>query len=226
MKAAKILYLPAPTIANMDIESIIAQYSPFLKKYWLPLALFFLGLIFFIYGLIGFLGLASKQQDITFKQTDSVSTSVKTEQVNQNSILVDVEGAVVAAGVYKLAQTSIIQDALVASGGLSANADREFVSKNINLAAKLYDGAKIYIPKVGETESSLPQTSTADTSTSSLININTASSDALDGLPGVGPATASKIISGRPYTKPDDLLNKKVVSSKVFAGIRDKISVY
>jgi competence protein ComEA len=211
----------------MDIESLFAQYSPILRKYWLPLALFSAGLMFFVYGLIWLLGSASKQpEEITFQQTGSASTSLKTEPAAQSSILVDVEGSVVAPGVYKLTQDSIIQDALVSSGGLSANADREYVSKNINLAAKLSDGAKVYIPKIGETAVSAIQTATAGNSTSSIININTASSDALDALPGIGPVTAGKIINNRPYTKINDLLDKKVVSSKVFSQIKDKISVY
>jgi competence protein ComEA len=170
----------------MDVESLIAQYSPFLKKYWLPVALFLLGLIFFIYGLISFFGLASKQQVITFQKTDSTSTYVKTEAINQGSILVDVEGSVVTPGVYTLTQNSIIQDALASSGGLSVSADRDWVSKNINLAAKLYDGAKIYIPKVGETSAQGSQISDSGGSAQSLININTASSNSLDSLPGWG----------------------------------------
>jgi len=210
----------------MDVESVIAQYSPFLKKYWLPLALFLVGLMFFVYGLISFFGLASKKQDITFQKTDSVSTSSKSDVVNQLSILVDIEGAVVTPGVYKLVQNAIIKDALVASGGLSSDADRDYVSKNINLAAKLYDGAKIYIPKVGEVIAQGSQIPDSGNSAQSLINVNTASSDALDVLPGIGPATAAKIISGRPYTKPQDLLDKKMVSSKVFDQIKDKISTY
>ena len=205
---------------------MLAQYTPFLRKYWLPLALFLLGLIFFIYGLIWFLGSASKKPDITFQNTGSASTSIKSEAPDQASILVDVEGAVVTPGVYKLAGSSIIKDALVSSGGLSENADRDFVSKNINLAAKLYDGAKIYIPKIGEEVVQTEQTADVNGSAQSLININTASSDSLDSLPGVGPATVTKIIDGRPYTKPDDLLDKKVVSSKVYSQIKDKISVY
>ena len=210
----------------MDVESVIARYSPFLKKYWLPVALFLLGLIFFIYGLISFFGLASKQQDITFQKTDSTSTSLKTNAGDQTLILVDVEGAVVTPGVYKLAQNSIIQDALVSSGGLAVDADRGFVSKNVNLAAKLSDGAKIYIPKVGEISAQSVQVSDSGGSTSSLININSASSDSLDSLPGVGPVTVTKIINGRPYQNINELLDKKMVSSKVFGEIKDKISTY
>ena len=94
-------------------------------------------------------------------------------------------------------------------------------TKNINLAAKLNDGAKIYIPKIEEGD---PQEIT-DMKTS-LININTASSETLDTLPGIGPATAAKIISNRPYKSLEELLDKKVVSLKVFEQIKDKITVY
>jgi competence protein ComEA len=210
----------------MDVESLLAQYIPFLKKYWLSIALFLIGLIFLVYGLISFLGSASKQPDITFKNINSESALEKPEEKNKPSIVVDVEGAVVTPGVYKLAQDSIIKDALVLSGGLSANADRDFVSKNINLAAKLFDGAKIYIPKIGEGVGAGGQFSNSSSPVSSLININIASSDSLDSLPGIGPAIAAKVIDNRPYAKPQDLLDKKVVSSKVFEQIKDKISVY
>jgi len=205
----------------MDIGSLPAQYFPLFKKYWLPLALFLFGLIFFAYGLISFLGSNSKTQNITFK-SDSAAVSSK----SQNLIQVDIEGAVVVPGVYKLASNSIIQDALVASQGLSAQADRDWVSRSVNMAAKLYDGAKVYIPKIGEASSSNDQIPSPNDPALNLINVNTASADSLDSLPGVGPATANKIIDNRPYTKPNDLLDKKVVSSKVFDQIKDKITVY
>jgi hypothetical protein len=118
------------------------QYWPLLKKYWLPVALFSVGMIFFIYSLIAFFGLASKPQTVTFKTDSTVASSPKI----QNLVQIDIEGALVSSGVYKLPQDSIIKDALVSSGGT----DRDYVSKNINLAGKFYDGAKIYIPKIGE----------------------------------------------------------------------------
>ena len=210
----------------METESLIARFSPFLKKYWLTLGLFSLGLIFFIYGLIAFFSSASKPAEITFEKAGNSSNS-QPNSINQDLILVDVEGAVQAPGVYKLAPNSIIQDALVLSQGLSSNADRDWVAKNINLAAKLSDGAKIYIPKTGETGSSNSEVPVSSGgSVSSLININTAPSDALDSLPGVGPATITKIVNGRPYSNINELLDKKIVSSKVFSQIKDKISVY
>jgi competence protein ComEA len=151
--------------------------------------------------------------------------------VKQNSepktILVDVEGAVVKPGVYKLPVESRIQDGLIAAGGLSAKADREYVAKTLNLAIKLTDGTKIFIPTLGEPTGSEPVLgATTVGATNALINVNTASESQLDSLPGIGPVTAQKIISGRPYGSLDELLSKKIVSAKVYAQIKDKIAIY
>jgi competence protein ComEA len=132
----------------------------------------------------------------------------------------------VKPGVYKLSQDARMQDAFISCGGLSSSADRNWVAKNINLAVKLTDGAKIYIPKLGEQTSSSSSYSSGVALTSSLININSASEQELDSLSGVGPATATKIINSRPYGSINDLLDKKIVGSKVFQTIKDKISVY
>lgn len=205
----------------MDFEAVSSNLSPIIKKYWLALGLGGLGLIFFIYGLISLLGLSGTPGDndvIPFSQEKTASKSA-------NLIYVDVEGAVVSPGVYKLNYGSIIQDALVSSKGLSADADRDYVSKNINLAGKLTDGAKIYIPAIGETPQE-QETGQSGQEASGLININNATGELLDSLPGVGPVTSQKIIENRPYQTIDDLQNKKVVSAKVFSQIKDKITVY
>ena len=58
-----------------------------------------------------------------------------------------------------------------------------------------------------------------------LININTSSQSQLEILPGIGPVTAQKIILGRPYGSVDELLGKKIVGTKVFDQIKERISV-
>ncbi|HYM65593.1 MAG TPA: helix-hairpin-helix domain-containing protein, partial [Candidatus Sulfotelmatobacter sp.] len=117
----------------------------------------------------------------------------------------------------------------ISAQGLSEDADRDYISKNINLAQKLSDGAKIYIPKIGEVVS-LNQNSESNVlgvqAQTSLININSATSESLDSLPGVGPVTAQKIINSRPYATIDELLSKKIVSNSVFTKIKDKITVF
>lgn len=191
----------------------------FLKKYWLPCLLALVGLIFFIYGLIALWSQNQRPTDIKF-ETNSTA-SIKSE----NLITVDIEGAVSNPGVYKLKPNSIIQDGLVAAGGLSNEADRDFVAKSINLATKLTDGQKIYIPKVGQSAPTVLGSSNLITN-SSLININSALEKELDTLPGVGPVTAAKIVNNRPYLDINDLITKSVVSQKVFGQIKDKITAY
>ena len=127
----------------MELEQIKERLTPLIVNNKWPLLLALLGLIFFVYGLISLLGTTQKSSDIKFETN---SKALETE----NQIAVDIEGEVVSPGVYKLKQSSIVRDALIASGGLTALADREWVSKNINLALKLTDGQKIYIPKQGE----------------------------------------------------------------------------
>jgi competence protein ComEA len=56
-----------------------------------------------------------------------------------------------------------------------------------------------------------------------LIDINSATKEELDALPGIGPARAEAIIKGRPYKGKDDLVNKNIVPQKTYDGIKDKI---
>jgi competence protein ComEA len=208
----------------MDIKGLFLEHIPLIRKNWMILSLGILGLIFFAYGLIGLFSTnKTGAEGIIFE-----SNSVKQTQVEVKTILVDVAGAVVRPGVYKLPQESRVQDGLIAAGGLSAQADREYIAKNINLAIKLSDGVKIYIPAVGQAvgDASVPNTSSGGIVISGLININSASESDLDTLPGIGPVTAKKIISGRPYNSVDDLINKKIVGTKVFEQIKDKITIY
>jgi competence protein ComEA len=207
----------------METEEIVARLLPMAKKYWLPLLLASLGLILFGYGLIS-LFINKQQSQDSFSQGLSQPSVAS---VTPTLITVDVEGSVVSPGVYKLSEGAIIQDALIAAKGLSEDADREQVSKNINLAQKLTDSQKIYVPKIGETVSQIQQQALGaqpSLQTTGLININTASAVDLDSLPGIGPVTAGKIINGRPYANINDLLSKKIVTSKVFGEIKDKIA--
>lgn len=208
----------------MDIREIVSKYSPLLKRHWFPLGLGALGLIFFAYGLIGlFQSGKTGPEDIVFE-----SNSPSGQNLEAKTIFVDVEGAVVKPGVYKLPLESRIQDGLIAAGGLSAQADRSYIAKNLNLAVRLVDGTKVYIPFLGEAgnSASVIGVSSEGVVLSALININTCSQAQLEALPGIGPVIAGKIIAGRPYGLIDELLNKKIVGSKIFDQIKDKITAY
>ncbi len=153
----------------------------------------------------------------TFTATESATFSRQT-------IKVDIEGAVQRPGIYEIPNDSRIQDVLITAGGLLAKADRTTMSKTINLAQRLFDGQKIYFPEVGETVVNVTAGSSSQ-SNSATININTASESDLDTLAGVGPVTAKKIISGRPYQNISDLITKHLVGQSVYDKIKDTITV-
>lgn len=148
-------------------------------------------------------------------------------QVESSKITVDVSGAVANPGVYLLSPNSRVGEAIQVAGGLDSNADNGWISKNLNLAAKLADGAKIYIPQAGEVKSETTvSNSTSQVTASTKVNINTSGTAELEALPAIGPVTAGKIISNRPYLQIEELLTKKVVGKATFDKIKDQISTY
>ncbi len=202
------------------------------KRLLLVVSFFAIGLIFLAYGLISFLQKSQSQDTLQFSQNSNEAS--ESAKLSPNTLTVDVSGAVVNPGVYHIAQDARIQDALIAAGGLSDSADRTWVAKSINLAKKLSDGAKVYIPSVGEVAGAQTQAGSSvtqsvdaagESSTVATVNINSASVDALDSLPGIGKVTAQKIIDNRPYSDINELLSKKVVGASVFGKIKDRISV-
>jgi competence protein ComEA len=166
-----------------------------------------------------------------------------TSTANVSKIAVDVAGAVVSPGVYELPEDARVADALDSAGGLSSDADREWVAQNSNFAAKLTDGDKIYIPKVGEAAPTLTPSpspagvvsrsviSTGDESTNcSRVNINSASAATLDEcLPGIGPVYAERIIEYREahggFKTIEEIQNVSGIGPKTFEKIKDQITV-
>lgn len=206
----------------MENQPIIDRVSPILRQYWLPIFFGLAGLIFLVYGLISLSGSSNNQPELKIETGENSQNPVK-------KIYVDVEGAVVRPGVYVLDIDARVKDALIAASGLSENADRDWVAKNLNLAAKINDGIKIYVVSIGEDQSlggvKIAGGVVAGASMGGLININSASEQDLDTLSGIGPVTAQKIIDNRPYSSVDELLSKKIIGSKVFEQVKDKITV-
>ncbi len=196
-----------------------------------PLILIFLvGLI-----LLG-LGFFLSKNAFNLSPTKVEVLEATTEGVGTNSFVVmEIAGEVEKPGVYKLQNGSRIEDALVVAGGLSQNADRSWVEKSLNRAAKLSDGQKVYIPGVGEhfdwlsakNSGTYQNTSSVFSERGSgLTNINTASLSQLDSLPGIGQVYAQNIIEHRPYSSIEELLSKGVLKKTVYEKIKDKITVY
>jgi competence protein ComEA len=144
---------------------------------------------------------------------------------------VDVAGAVHSPGVYSLPGASIIADAIAAAGGPADDADLD----HINKAVPLTDGMQVYVPHVADETAPLsanpaPARAAAvavdvPSDSSPLVDINAASLAELDTLPGVGPATAQRIIDGRPYGSIEDLMRVKGIGQATFDKLKEHITV-
>ena len=153
---------------------------------------------------------------------------VSSQASESASLAVDVEGAVVHAGIFSIPAGGRVEDALVAAGGLRVDADAELVAQTINRAMKVADGMKIYIPSKDETSHNLGTvvaTPGATSQNGAYISVNMASESDLDALPGVGPVTAQKIIDNRPYASLDDLVAKKAMGPSLFAKLKNRLSL-
>lgn len=147
-------------------------------------------------------------------------------------IVVQVAGAVARPGVYSLPAGSRVADAIQAAGGYSTEVDPRAAETKLNLAAKLQDAQLIAVPRRGETASGSSGAGGASgagiSTTPGLINLNTATAEQLDTLPGVGPATAQKIIASRqeqPFAKVDDLVTRKIVTASTLSKLRSLVTV-
>jgi len=145
-----------------------------------------------------------------------------------------VVGAVKKPGVYEVPAGARVNDAVELAGGMTKKAD----AAAVNLARVIGDGEQITIPEKGSAsvqsgtgESAVPVGGThASSSTSGgKVNINSASPEELKTLPGIGDATAAKIIASResegPFQKPEDLKRVSGIGDKKYAAVADLITV-
>jgi competence protein ComEA len=156
-------------------------------------------------------------------------------------IVVDVEGAVMDPGLYRLASGSRVGDAIAAAGGYSTEVDAAATSQGINLAEELADGAKIRIPARGEaipaaagTGSGTPPLfggaggSGSATSLSGPLDLNRATQAELESLPGIGPVTAQKILDARsqaPFLSVEELQSRGILGPKTYQKIAPLVTV-
>ncbi len=196
-----------------------------LREYWLFILVGVVGIALVCVGLWGVVKPSENKVEI-LRQAQDKSLD---EEVGQ--IVVDVAGEVENPGVYELEKKSRIGEAISLAGGLSEGADREWVTKYLNLASEVEDGGKVYIPSQNEGIEGSDQGavgSGGDVAGVSvgMININTASASELDSLWGVGGARADSIITNRPYGSVEELMSKAGIPSNVYEEIKDEVSVY
>jgi len=163
---------------------------------------------------------------------------------DQIRIRIEISGGVAQPGVISLPEGSRLIDAVSAAGGWGERVDPLRVELCLNLAAPLEDGSAIRIPtrddrlllgltgvECGPLYSSASEIApsgetngaSGSSATGGKIDLNRASAEELDTLPGIGPATAAKIIAARtekPFVIVDDLRDLKIISESVLQGIR------
>jgi competence protein ComEA len=144
---------------------------------------------------------------VTTTAPSAMQPPVPSVSTRPTGVTVHVAGAVVEPGVYELPGDARVRDAVVAAGGPTDVADWNA----LNLAAALADGVKVYVPSVGE---EVPPSLTAPPAPgtdqpAAPIDVNVATAGELESLPGVGPATATAIVTERerngPFLDVDDL---------------------
>jgi competence protein ComEA len=145
-------------------------------------------------------------------------------------VVVEVRGEVEAPGVYEVSPGARLQDAIAAAGGLTRDADLS----TVNLARRLRDGELIVIlarPAPGSTPT-VPIADAGDAGNPEdprvRININAATAEELEALPGVGDVTAARIIAYReqhgPFRAVDDLIHVQGISDRTIDAFRDLVT--
>ncbi len=143
----------------------------------------------------------------------------------RTTIRVYVSGAVLHPDVYSLPAGSIVRDAMIAAGGPADDADLD----RINLAASLGDGMQVHFPRTGEPAAAPGGPVTGTLPSGAPIDINTATLEELDSLPGIGPVIAQRIIDYRTATGPfasiEQIEEVKGIGDALFEKIKDRITV-
>ena len=206
------------------------NFEEFLSTHRYSLTFFLLGLILIGAGILFFKkGVFNNSSKIEIMEDIPIGEEASRE------LVVEISGAIEKPGVYKLPAGSRVEDLLIAAGGISADADRDWLELMVNRAAKLTDGQKIFIPAINQqsntssannTEGAKVYQAVQGSAATSLVNINTASQKVLEELPGIGPVYAQRIIEHRPYSIVDELVSKDALKSGVYEKIKDSITVY
>ena len=156
------------------------------------------------------------------------SAALSASPTEGGSIVVDVEGAVVRPGIIELPAGSRVADALRIAGGYSDVADLAAAASQINLAAVLSDGAQIVVPMIGASGGGGGGSGGGGGASNGLVDLNHATPEELEALPGIGPVTVQKIVAARaerPFTSLEEAVERDVLDNGQLEQIRDLATV-
>lgn len=157
----------------------------------------------------------------------------------EGEVVVEIVGAVSHPGVFRMPGDARVGDLLTAAGGYGPRVDAGRAGRELNLAAELHDGDQIRVPSrddapmasagnAGGTTGATGSTGGGSAGSAGPIDLNHATAGELDTLPGIGPATAAKILAsrdGQPFVAVDDLRTRKLVGEKTFDGLKGLVTV-
>lgn len=177
----------------------------------------FLCLFFSILFVISFSNILLNYYKFNFQPTEAIVLE-QNEEVNKYAYI---SGAVQNPGVYLIDSQTRIIDLVDKAGGYSKDVDSDYIADTINFSKQVFNEDHIFIPFQKESSSDL----SASSAIGNKISINIATLEELDTLPGVGPSTAQKIISGRPYQSIEELNDIEGIGEKKFKEIEKLISI-
>lgn len=159
-------------------------------------------------------------------------TEEKIEEEKKEKIKIHIAGSVVSEGIVELKEGARVADAIKEAGGTTSDANMD----KVNLAYKLQDGQKIYIPNNNEEDYTIISENMGEEvlekdvkTTSGKININTATQTELELLTGIGPSTASKIIDYREengkFKSIEEIKNVPGIGEAKYNNIKDEITI-
>ena len=220
-----------PKLNLQEEKGLKIDWDELLLRYRFQILLLLSGAILIGLGVFFF----KNRESLYSSSVEVLESSSVNKGIGSEEVVIEVSGAVETPGVYKLSINARVEDALIAAGGISVDADRNWMEKTLNRAAKISDGQKIYIPRINEQISGASASNLAGYQSTSLVggssltemvNINVASQKELESLWGIGPVTAQNIIEHRPYSSVEELLNNKILKTNVYETNRDKLSIY
>lgn len=139
-----------------------------------------------------------------------------------STVIVDVQGGVAEPGIRELPVGSRVADAIAAAGGYAMDADLEAAADSINLAQPLVDGGQVRVPRMGDAVAAAgPDAGSGGAgagtggSDGAVVNLNTATPEELEALPGIGPVTVQKIVAARqeaPFASLEDAVQRGVIN--------------